>query len=156
MSRHVTHLSYLASPAMGLHNMNSSLVDAPLSNLVSLVRSIMQALFSQERVFQLGMHAGSSGSSLSRSSCWSWAVIKDAYLQMIAGLPEEINYMEQREKERGLRKMEFPQGSNFQKRTVISWNVPQMRLGSRIFDETIPPTLSQFWSFEIRCAMFSN
>ena len=37
MSRHVTHLSYLASPTLWLHNMNSCLVDAPLSNLVSLI-----------------------------------------------------------------------------------------------------------------------
>ena len=33
----VTHLSYLASPTLWLHNRNSYLVDAPLSNLVSLL-----------------------------------------------------------------------------------------------------------------------
>ena len=36
MPRHVAHLSYLAPPTLWIHNMNSCLVDAPLSNLVSL------------------------------------------------------------------------------------------------------------------------
>ena len=37
MSKHVTYLSYLASPTLWLHIMNSCIVDAPLSNLVPLV-----------------------------------------------------------------------------------------------------------------------
>ena len=37
MSRHVIHLSYLASPILWLHDMNSCIVHAPLSNLVTLI-----------------------------------------------------------------------------------------------------------------------
>ena len=37
MSKHITYLSYLASPTLWLQNMNSYLVDAPLSNLVELL-----------------------------------------------------------------------------------------------------------------------